>query len=67
MPEEHYFENLLFAYAKYDDEGYDKVKQNDSNIEYFDQDVKQSIEICATYVIDCCDWDKEKLSKFLGY
>lgn len=62
--EEHYFENLLFAYSR-GVEMYDKVKENDSNIQYLDNDVKRAIEICASYIIDCCGWNSSVLGDFL--
>ena len=63
--EEHYFENLLFAYSRSGVEMYDKVKENDSNIQYLGNDVKRAIEVCATYIIDCCGWESEVLGDFL--
>ena len=62
--EEHYFENLLFAYSRGVDM-YDKVKENDSNIRYLTADIKHTIETCASYVIDCCGWDSGVLGHFL--
>ena len=62
--EEHYFENLLFAYSRGGDD-MNKVKKNDSNIQYLDNDVKHAIETCATYIIDCCGWDSSVLRDFL--
>ena len=64
--EEHYFENLLFAYSRGGIETYDKVTENDPNIRYLTDDVKRSIEICATYVIDCCNWEQNVLGDFLS-
>ena len=64
-PEEHYFENLLFAFAKGGNEFYGKVVENDSNPKWFDADVKKAIETCAVYVIDCCEWGKDNVSKLL--
>lgn len=64
-PQEHYFENLVCAFARLENEGYNNVKKHDSNPEYFGQDVKEAIEICAVYVIDICNWDKEKVTKLL--
>ena len=64
--EEHYFENLLFAYSKGGMEQYDLCKQKDSNIQYLDEKVKFAIESCASYIIDCCDWQKEYLGAFLS-
>lgn len=63
--EEHYFENLLFSYKRGGQERYDLCKKIDSNIEYLNEDIKKAIEICASYVIDCCGWRKEDLGKFL--
>lgn len=64
-PEEHYFENLIFAFAKGGLDEYDKVVENDCNTKWFSQDVKHAIEICAIYVIDCCQWNKDKVSELL--
>lgn len=63
--EEHYFENLLFAYKRGGAERYDQCKKDDSNIMYLSDDVKRAIETCASYVIDCCGWEKEILDDFL--
>ena len=64
--EEHYFENLLFAYSRGGVERYDKVKEHDSNIQYLTNDVKRAIETCASYVIDCCNWNPEVIGDFLA-
>lgn len=64
-PEEHYFENLLFAFERGGNESFDKVVENDSNPEWFNDDVKKAIETCAIYVIDCCKWDKGNVNKLL--
>lgn len=65
-PVEHYFENLLFTFAKHGlSKEYDEIKKNDSNIQYFDQNVKDAIETCTTYIIDCCNWDKNKVNELL--
>ena len=65
-PEEHYFENLLFAFARGGNDCYDKVVENDPNLEWFNADVKEAIETCAIYVIDCCEWDKDNVNKLLN-
>lgn len=63
--EEHYFENLLFAYARGGYGSYDQCKKDDSNIRYLSDDVKRAIEICVSYVVDCCGNDEEWLKAFL--
>lgn len=63
--EEHYFENLLYAYARGGYEGYDRCKTYDSNIGYLSDDVKRAIEICVSYVIDCCGNGEKWLKAFL--
>jgi len=66
-PEEHYFENLLFKYAR--DGHVDYVSDLlplDSNLSSFSYSVRKAIEACATYVIECCGWDKEVLDSFLN-
>ncbi len=63
--EEHYFENLLFAYKRGGIEQYERCKETDSNIQYLSQDTKRAIENCASYLIDCCGWEKETLNDFL--
>jgi len=64
--EEHYFENLLFAYKRGGIEYYERCKETDSNMQYLSQDTKRAIEICASYVIDCCGWKPEDLGNFLA-
>ena len=64
--QEHYFENLMYAFARFGHEGYNNTQKYDINCKYFEQDVKEAIEICATYVIDICNWDKEKVTKLLN-
>lgn len=63
--EEHYFENLLFSYAGGGAEQYDICKENDINTQYFSQETKRAIEICASYIIDCCKWEQDVLDDFL--
>lgn len=63
--EEHYFENLLFAYARDGYGGYDQCKKDDSNIKYLSDDAKRAIETCVSYVVDCCGWKEEWLKAFL--
>ena len=65
-PEEHYFENLLFAYKRGGIEQYERCKETDSNTQYLSQDTKRAIETCASYVIDCCGWKPEDLEDFLA-
>ena len=64
--QEHYFENLLFSYKRGGSEQFESCKQNDSNIKYLSTDVKRAIEICASYVIDCCGWEQDTLGDFLA-
>ena len=64
-PEEHYFENLLFAFANGGIDYYDRVTENDSNLEWLSADVKKAIETCAIYVIDCCKWNEDNVNKLL--
>lgn len=64
--EEHYFENLLFAYKRGGIELYEICRQTDSNTKYLDDSVKKSIEMCAIYVIDCCNWEQNVLGDFLS-
>ena len=63
--EEHYFENLLFAYSRGGSDQYDKLKKIDSNIQYLSEEAKHAIEVCASYIIDCCGWEKDTLGDFL--
>lgn len=58
---EHYFENLLFAYKDGGRDSFYKCMENDSNIKSITADAKDAIETCAIYVIDCLDWDKDKV------
>ena len=55
-PEEHYFENLLYAFASGGMEAYHKQEEIDSNTQYFSKETEQAIKICADYFLDCCDW-----------
>ena len=60
--QEHYFENLLFAYTR---GTYDECHRFDSNIKWLTDEEKAAIETCATYIIDCCNWDKDVVKAFL--
>ena len=64
--EEHYFENLLFSYKRGGSDQYELCKCKDSNIQYLNDDVKRAIEICASYIIDCCGWNQDDLGDFLA-
>lgn len=64
--EEHYFENLLCSYKRGGQEQYDLCKKIDSNIRYLGNDVKRAIEICASYIIDCCEWKPGIVGDFLA-
>ena len=64
-PEEHYFENLLFSYARGGKEQYIKCKTHDLNVPYFSEEIKHAIETCSTYIIDCCGWKQDTLQNFL--
>lgn len=64
-PEEHYFENLLFAYSNGGRDAYRKCKDNDNNTRYFSEETKRAIETCAIYVIDVCNWEQETVKQFL--
>lgn len=59
---EHYFENILFYYAKTEE-----FPIKDDNIKYLSKDEKEAIEICAQYIIyDLCDGSGDKLAIILG-
>ena len=63
--EEHYFENLLCAYIRHSDQYINELLPDDPNIKWFSKETKRAIEICASYLIDCCNWDPNVLSNFL--
>jgi len=64
--QEHYFENLLFAYARSDGSKFiEDLIPNDSNLKYFGPEVKKAIETCAVYIIDCCNWNPKVVGDFL--
>ena len=65
-PEEHYFENLLFAYKRGGDGSYETCREKDANIKYFSNETKLAIETCAAYIIDCCGWEQNTLGDFLA-
>jgi len=65
LPQEHYFENLLFAFKETGHKGFDDCQERDRNLEYLSKDEELAIRICATYIIDCCDWDQELVAKLL--
>ena len=60
--QEHYFENLLFAYVR---GYYDECHKTDSNIRWLTDDEKKAIEMCATYIIDLCGWNRDAVRSFL--
>ena len=64
-PQEHYFENLLYAYKRGGDGSYETCRENDINTQYFSKETKLAIETCAAYVIDCCGWKQSVLEDFL--
>ena len=66
IPEEHYFENLLYAYKQGGDASYEACRENDVNTQYFSKETKLIIETCAAYVIDCCGWEQSTLGNFLA-
>jgi hypothetical protein len=63
--EEHYFENLLTAYARGGFELYNKISECDSNLEELNTETKETIQTCATYVIEHCDWDEKAVERML--
>lgn len=59
---EHYFENILFCYARTEE-----FPINDSNIKYLSEDEIKTIETCASYIIyDICNGSSDQLSVILG-
>lgn len=65
-PEEHYFENLLYAYKRGGNGSYETCRENDVNTQYFSKETKLAIETCAAYIIDCCGWEQNVLEDFLA-
>lgn len=63
--EEHYFENLLAAYARGGLDMYNKISESDSNLEELDVEVKEAIETCAIHIIELCEWDEKEVGKML--
>lgn len=64
--EEHYFENLLFAYANSDGHTYvNELIPNDSNLRYLTKEQVFAIQTCAVYIIDCCGWNPLVVKCFL--
>ena len=64
--QEHYFENLLYAFKRGGFENYEKCKEHDLNIEYLSSEEKAAIEICAYYVLDCCEFKQDNVTFFLN-
>ena len=63
-PVEHYFENILFHYVKTDGKE-STYRYDDTNTRYFSPEVKQAIQECAVYIIDCCNWNPAVIKDFL--
>lgn len=65
-PQEHYFENLLFAFVRGGREQFNKCKENDKgNLHWLDDNESKAIVTCAIYIIDCCNWNPEVVGDFL--